>query len=37
MFISMIEKSLDDPSSFKMKNNKSKIPDGSPIGSFLCY
>ena len=37
MFISMIEKSLDDPSSFQMKNNKSKIPDGSPIGSFLCY
>ena len=33
----MIEKSLDDPSSFQMKNNKSKIPDGSPIGSFLCY
>ena len=37
IFISMIEKSLDDPSSFQMKNNKSKIPDGSPIGSFLCY
>ena len=37
MFISMIEKSLDDPSTFKMKNNKTNIPDGSPIGSFLCY
>ena len=37
MFISMIEKSLDDPSMFKMKNNKTNIPDGSPIGSFLCY
>ena len=37
MFISMIEKSLDDPSSFKMKNNKTNLPDGSPIGSFLCY
>ena len=37
MFISMIEKSLDDPSSFKMQNNKTNIPDGSPIGSFLCY
>ena len=37
IFISMIKKSLDDPSSFQMKNNKSKIPDGSPIGSFLCY